>query len=158
MDPAEAMTASYLYPELFNVATTSQMSRPHRNNTYTRGTNASSNRPVTSSSTTTVSSCSTAITIRQEQGSRREYWTLRRSVVMVLILCLMLTFSLLIGLSLQYYEIVLKLEGGDAATSTTLDSSIMTMHSTTTTSTTQEPEFQKIDVLLNAEKSNEIPK
>jgi len=95
LDHNEALTASYLYPELYNVTS----SRPRRHQRP-----ASSVSSTLSSSTITASSQTTAV----QRSTPQNYLTMKKWIVVALILLLLMTLSLLIGISMQHFQLLRK--------------------------------------------------
>ena len=105
LDRNEALTASYLYPELLNVTSTrtrtSSFQQSHRRL-----------RPQSSISSTS----STTISTIQQQSNRhssifsnqRQYLTVKKWVIVVLVLMLLMTISLLVGITLQHFQLLRK--------------------------------------------------
>jgi hypothetical protein len=113
MDHNEAVTASYLYPELFNVTSRSPNDL----------------RRVRSQSVSSSVSSSASFQPRSEEEA--EHLTIKRWVLVVLILCLIMTFSLLVGISLQHFELLRKfLDTKDAQDLSTMQPTEKTSTST----------------------------
>lgn len=100
LDRNEALTASYLYPELLNV-TSSFNARRSQRLLRPQSSSLSSSSGV---STTTVSS----IQHQQYVDEQRQYLTVKKWVIVVLVLMLLMTVSLLVGISLQHFQLLRK--------------------------------------------------
>ena len=102
LDRNEALTASYLYPELLNV-------------TSTRTRMSSSQRRLRPQSSISSTSSTTISTIQQQSNrhssifsNQRQYLTVKKWVIVVLVLMLLMTISLLVGITLQHFQLLRK--------------------------------------------------
>ena len=134
LDRNEALTASYLYPELLNV--TSTRTRTSFSSNHQRRLRPQSS--ISSTSSTTIS------TIQQQRSSsifsnQRQYLTVKKWVIVVLVLMLLMTISLLVGITLQHFQLLRKFLHTQKKTS----EQEMMMQSTTT------ERFSSADIIEN---------
>ena len=135
LDRNEALTASYLYPELLNV--TSTRTRTSFSSNHQRRLRPQSS--ISSTSSTTIS------TIQQQRRSssifsnQRQYLTVKKWVIVVLVLMLLMTISLLVGITLQHFQLLRKFLHTQKKTS----EQEMMMQSTTT------ERFSSADIIEN---------
>lgn len=130
LDRNEALAASYLYPELLNVtsstSSSSQLQQPSNTATSFAGARSSRSqrffrRPPSSNyslSSTISSTTSTVSSInqrdreqRQQHRMRRDSWqylTVKKWVIVVLVLMLLMAISLLVGVSLEHFQLLRK--------------------------------------------------
>ena len=136
LDRNEALTASYLYPELLNVTSTRTRTSFSSNHQQRRLLRPQSS--ISSTSSTTIS------TIQQQRSSsifsnQRQYLTVKKWVIVVLVLMLLMTISLLVGITLQHFQLLRKFLHTQKKTS----EQEMTMQSTTT------ERFSSADIMEN---------
>ena len=136
LDRNEALTASYLYPELLNVTSTRTRTSFSSNHQQRRLLRPQSS--ISSTSSTTIS------TIQQQRSSsifsnQRQYLTVKKWVIVVLVLMLLMTISLLVGITLQHFQLLRKFLHTQKKTS----EQEMMMQSTTT------ERFSSADIMEN---------
>lgn len=156
LDHNEALAASYLYPELFATVTSRPLQQNHRSRNNQR------RRPQSSVSTiSTVSVSTVAETMAMAEDQRMQYLTIKRWVLVVLILMLLMTISLLVGISLQHFQLLRKFLDTKAEyenASSTATTSVNYEKSPEIPTTAAAPPITKmVDLLLHSDE-NYIPK